>query len=51
MILELYEDVYAGEDGKTFAYFTNGEKTIKLYPGDKIPIGFYKGRIFKSRME
>lgn len=48
MILESYEDVYIGEDDKKFSYFTNGEKTIKLYPGDKIPTGFYKGHTFNS---
>ena len=35
--------VYEGEKIK---FFTDGFKTIKLKPGDEIPIGFHSGRTF-----
>lgn len=44
MKFKLIENVYNGEKIK---FFTNGEKTIKLKPGDEIPDGFYIGRTFK----
>ena len=36
-------EIYQGEKVK---FFTNGEKTIKLKPGEEIPDGFYPGRTF-----
>lgn len=35
-------------NGEKIKFFTNGEKTIKLKPGDEIPDGFYIGRTFNS---
>lgn len=37
------EEIYNGEKRK---FFTDGEKTVKLKPGDEIPDGFYPGRTF-----
>lgn len=37
------EEIYQGDKVK---FFTNGEKTIKLKPGDEIPDGFHLGRTF-----
>jgi len=42
---KLIEDIYEGDKIK---FFTNGVRTIKLKPGDDIPLGFYPGRTFKS---
>ena len=43
MKFRLIEDIYDGEKVK---FFTDGVKTIKLKPGDEIPIGFHPGRTF-----
>lgn len=45
MKFKLIEDIYEGEKPK---FFTDGIKTIKLKPGDEIPLNFYPGRTINS---